>query len=60
MRPPRAATPEVDEIEEGARVRHAKFGAGVVTELTDDRAAVRFEDGTVRRLALAFLKPDGG
>ncbi|MBK7398447.1 MAG: hypothetical protein IPJ34_19665 [Myxococcales bacterium] len=57
-RPPRAALPEVEEIEEGARVRHAKFGPGVVTELADDRAAVRFDDGTVRRLALAFLRPD--
>ncbi len=44
----------------GQRVRHAKFGEGMVIEskLTgnDEEVSVAFSDGTIKRLAASFAK----
>ena len=42
-----------------ARVRHAEFGAGMVTDVEDDRLTVLFDDVGYRTLA-ADLVADGG
>jgi hypothetical protein len=41
-----------------ARVRHPKFGAGAIVEELDDKARVRFDDGSERTMLRRFLLPD--
>lgn len=55
--PPKPASLELDE---GDRVRHSRFGVGVVESVDDARVTVRFADGTARTLPTKFLERDGG
>ena len=43
----------------GARVTHEEFGAGMVTDLDDDRLTVLFDDVGYRTLSLAVVEEQG-
>lgn len=52
------ATPRLLAAAAAARVRHPKFGPGAIVEELDDKARVRFDDGSERTLLRRFLLPE--
>lgn len=53
-----SATPRLLSAAAAARVRHPKFGPGEIVEELDDKARVRFDDGSERTMLRRFLSPD--